>query len=79
MSLPNPKPVSPKSSTYTNEPATATSFSDLQRFFAPLILKVSRVSPPGTTDVKELQFTFDKTTKKLWLKSDGAMYSVQFS
>lgn len=79
MSSPLPQPISSKSSTFTNEVASATSFSDLQRFFAPLILKVSKHTPPLTIDVNELQFTFDKTTKKLWLKSDGTMYSIQFS
>lgn len=79
MTLPIPRPPAPKTSSQSNETAIATSFSDLQRYFAPLILKVSKNTPPLTIDVKELQFTFDKTTRKLWLKSDGVMYSVQFS
>lgn len=79
MSFPPPQPVIPKAGGFNQEPNTFSSINDLFRFFAPLSLKVSKNSPPGATDLKELQFTFDKTTKKLWIQSDGAFYSVQFS
>lgn len=79
MSLPNPRPIAAKTSNQTNEVATATSISDLQRYFSPLILKVSKNTPPLTVDVKELQWTFDKTALRLYLKVDGVMHYVQFT
>lgn len=79
MTSPSPQPVVPISGNYAAEPNTFSSINDLYRFFAPLSLKVSKVSPPGMNDVNEMQFTFDKTTLRLWIKVDNTLRYVQFT
>lgn len=77
--VPTPQPVAPKSSTQNNEVAIATSISDVNRYFQPLIFKTSRNSPPLTTDVNERTLVFDAVTNKLWTKINGNLLSIQFS
>jgi hypothetical protein len=79
VSSPIPAPLAPKSSTFTDQVATATSFSDLQRALANLQIRVSKNSPPGANDLQEMQLIYDKTTNKLWIQSNGTGFSVQFS
>lgn len=79
MSSPNPQPAVPKAGGYQNESSSFASFNDLFRFFQPLAIKVSKNSPPIATDLKEMQWTFDKTTLKLWIKVDGTARYVQFT
>ncbi len=62
-----PKPIAPKSSTFPDDPSLATSFSDLQRFYQPLTLKISKNSPPVLNkDVREGQLILDKTTLRIY-------------
>lgn len=79
MSDPAPKPVAPKSSSHSNEVAISNSISDIHRILANPTLKVSKKSPPGPNDLKEMQFTFDKTTGKLHIMVNGVSKSVTFS
>jgi len=72
VSKPLPKPIAPKSSTFPDDPSLTTSFSDLQRFFQPLALKISRNSPPVVNkDVKEGQLILDKGALKIYTVVDG--------
>ena len=73
MSSPNPQPTAQISGN------TFTSFNDLYRFFQPLVIKVSKNSPPIATDLKEMQWTFDKTAKRLYILVDGVARYVQFT
>lgn len=77
--LPPPAPISPKSSSYTDQVATATSFSDLQKAMTNLTIKVSKNSPPGANDLQEMGLIFDKTTLKLWIQVNGTARYVQFT
>ncbi len=79
MSSPNPQPVVSKAGGYTQEPNTFSSINDLYKFFAPLTIRVSKNSPPGLTDVNEMQFCFDKAALRLWIKVDGTLRFVQFT
>jgi hypothetical protein len=79
MAEPVPQPIAPKTSTQNNEVAIATSFSDVQRFFQPLTVKVSKNSPPTANDTKEMQWTFDKTALRLYIQVDGVSRYVQFT
>ena len=80
MTSPVPKPIAPKSSTFTDQVATATSFSDLQRFFQPAILRVSRQSPPVLgVDITEGQLLWDRTASRLYTVSNGALKYVAFT
>lgn len=74
-----PQPVAPKTSTQNNEVAIATSISDVNRYFQPLIFKRSRNSPPLTTDVNEGTLVFDIQTGRLWTKINNVLKSVQFA
>lgn len=74
-------PVQPfsKEAQYKSE---LSSFSDLNilfRNFATKKLRPSRSSPPIAADIGEMEWVVDKTTKKLWIKIDGSLYSVTFS
>ena len=74
MTSPIPKPVAPKSSTFTDQVATATSFSDLQRFFQPIILRISKNSPPIlNVDVSEGQILLDKTALRIYTVVDNTL------
>lgn len=79
MSSPIPAPLAPKSSTFTDQVATATNFADLQRALANLQIRVSKNSPPNSNDLHEMQFIFDKTTLKLWIQVNGVGRYVQFT
>jgi hypothetical protein len=79
VSSPVPAPVAPKSSTFTDQVATANSFADLQRALTNLQIRVSKNSPPGPNDLQEMQLIFDKTTLRLWIQSDGVGHFVQFT
>jgi hypothetical protein len=69
-----PQPIAPKSSTFTDSVATATSFSDLQRFFQPLIMKISKNSPPVLNkDVFEGQIILDKTALRIYTVVDNTL------
>jgi hypothetical protein len=78
MSSPNPKPL-PQKSTFEDEVNKVTSFNDAYRFLQPKKIKVSKNSPPHINDVDELEHVFDKTTKKLWTKIDGALVYTQYA
>ena len=74
MSSPIPAPIAPKSSTFTDGVATATSFSDLQRFFQPISLKISKNSPPVLDkDIKEGQLILDKTALRIYTVVDHTL------
>lgn len=77
----SPIPVSPniKTSNQSNEVAIATSISDVNRFFQPLTIKVSKNSPPTANDLKEMQWTFDKTALRLYIQVNGTARYVQFT
>lgn len=79
IQIPAPQPIALKTSTQNNEVAIATSISDVNRFFQPLIFKTSRNSPPLSTDVTERTLVFDIQTNKLWTCINGKLLSVQFS
>ena len=67
MSSPLPQPIAPKSSTYPDDPSLATSFSDLQRYFQPQILRISKNSPPVLDlDITEGQLLLDKTALRIY-------------
>lgn len=74
MTSPLPQPAAPKSSTYPDDPSIATSFSDLQRFYQPLSIKVSNNSPPILNkDIKEGQIILDKTTLRIYIVVDKTL------
>lgn len=79
MSSPASAPIAPKSSTFTNEVATATSFSDIQRYYQPLQIQAAVQSPPSINQLRERQFVFDTTTGKLWTLINNNPVSCQFS
>lgn len=80
MSSPIPAPIAPKSSAFTDEVASATSFSDLQRFFQPIIMRVSRQSPPVlNVDITEGQLLWDRTANRLYTVSNGVLKYVAFT
>lgn len=79
MTDPAPAPISPKSSTFTDQVATATSFSDLQKAMANLTIKVSKHSPPNANDLQEMGLIFDKSTLRLWIQVNGTGRYVQFT
>jgi hypothetical protein len=72
-------PIAPKSSGFSSEVATATSFSDLYQFFAPLQIQLATQSPPSINQLKERQLVFDSTTGKLWTLLNNVAKSCQFS
>lgn len=75
-----PKPIAPKSSSQNNEVAIATSISDLNRYFQPKILKISKQSPPVlNVDVHEGELIFDRTLNRLYTVSNGALKYVAFT
>jgi hypothetical protein len=74
VSSPIPKPIAPKSSTFTDGVATANSFADLQRFFQPAILRISKHSPPVlNVDVSEGQLLLDKTALRIYTVVDNTL------
>jgi hypothetical protein len=74
VTSPIPKPIAPKSSTFTDQVATATSFSDLQRFFQPAILRISKHSPPVLDkDITEGQLLLDKTALRIYTVVDNTL------
>jgi hypothetical protein len=77
---PVPAPIAPKSSTFTDGVASATSFSDLQRYFQPIILRISKHSPPVLNlDITEGQLLWDRTAKRLYTVSDGVLRYAAFT
>lgn len=79
MINPPSAPIAPKTSTFTDEVASSTSFSDLQRFFQPLQIQAAAVSPPSINQLNERQFVFDVKTGKLWTLLNNLPVSCQFS
>lgn len=80
MSSPVPKPIAPKTSTQNNEVAIATSIDDVNRYFQPKIVKVSRNSPPVLNkDVTEGTLVWDRTANRLYTVSNGALRYVAFT
>jgi hypothetical protein len=79
MASPKSQPLAPKSSTFTDQVATATSFADIQRYYQPLQIQLARVSPPNINQLNERQLVFDATTGKLWTLLNGVAKSCQFS
>ena len=80
MTNPVPAPIAPKSSTFTDGVASATSFSDLQRYFQPIILRISKHSPPVLNlDITEGQLLWDRTAKRLYTVSDGVLRYAAFT
>jgi hypothetical protein len=75
-----PSPIAPKSSTFTDGVATATSFSDLQRFFQPITLRVSKHSPPVLNkDITEGQLLIDRTAGRLYTVINGVLKYLQWT
>lgn len=80
MTSPVPAPISPKSSTFPDDASLGTSFADLQRFFQPQILRVSKRSPPVlNVDISEGQLLWDRTASRLYTVSNGALKYVAFT
>lgn len=79
MSSPPSAPLAPKSSTFTDQVATATSFADIQRYYQPLQIQAAQDSPPSINQLNERQLVFDATTGKLWTLINGIPVSCQFS
>jgi hypothetical protein len=79
VSSPPSAPLAPKSSTFTDQVATATSFADIQRYYQPLQVQAAQVSPPSINQLNERQFVFDVATGKLWTLLNGVPKSCQFS
>jgi len=74
LTNPAPQPIAPKSSTFTDQVATATSFSDLQRYFQPIILRISLHSPPILNkDITEGQLLLDRTALRIYTVVNGAL------
>lgn len=80
MSSPVPQNPSPRSGGYQQEPNSFSAFSDLFRFFQPKKVKVSKNSPPVlNVDVFEAEWVWDRTLKRLYTVSDGALRYVAFT
>jgi hypothetical protein len=80
MSSPVPQPIAPKTSSQTNEVSIATSISDVNRFFQPKIMKVSKQSPPVlNVDVTEGTLVWDRTASRLYTVSNGVLKYVAFT
>lgn len=57
-------------------------FGDLTAVFKFLVenhIRPALTSPPLAKDIAELTFVFDRTTNKLWTKSNGSLVSIQFT
>lgn len=78
----SPIPVNPgnKSTGYTREPNSFSSFGDLYQFYQPKHLKVSRVSPPVVNkDVTEGELILDKTLLRIYTVVDGTLRYFQLT
>jgi hypothetical protein len=80
MSSVLPQPTVPRAGNYDQEPSTFTGFSDVFRFFQPRKMKVSKNSPPVlNVDVSEAELVWDRTAKRLYTVSDGALRYIAFT
>lgn len=75
----NPVQPSLKAGHYDDEVSQFTDLNNLLKNFATKALRPSRTSPPIANDVAELTFVWDKTLKRLYTKSDGALRYVAFT
>lgn len=77
MAKPNPVAPNIKTSTQNNEVAIATSFSDVNRYFQPKILKISKQSPPVlNVDVTEGTLILDRTAGRIYTVVNGVLKYV---
>ena len=79
MANPIPAPIAPKSSTFTDQVATATSIADLHRAIANPTLRVAKHSPPNADDLVETGFVLDKTTKRIHVQINGTSHYIQLT
>ena len=79
MSSPTSKTIAPKSSSFTDQVAIATSFADVQRYYQPLQIQLAQVSPPNINQLNERQLVFDATAGRLYTLLNGAVKYVQFT
>lgn len=80
MSSPKPQPANIKTANQNNEVAIATSISDVNRFFQPRKIRISRNSPPLlNVDIFEAELIFDKTALRLYTVLDQTLRYVQLT